>query len=152
MANRTVARRSAALLASLVLLLIAGAAVLVGAWSDRGSRSSGPEGPVTAYASAIGHADLGGALDQLLPGLRDRSSSFVQWQLGNRYNILESAVRTSSPMDQILGRANVDRAIVVVTMEIEGKGNPRWRTTEELPVERVDGRWYLAKTPLELPN
>ncbi len=126
--------------------------VLAGEWADRAARSTGPEEPVVAYAAAIESGNLAGALQQLKPDLREKSASFVAWQLGNRYDILESAVQTSSPIDQLLGKGDNTRATVVVTMQIEGKGNPTWRTTEEMPVQLVDGHWLLAKTPLELPN
>jgi len=140
------------LFAALALLVAGAITVFAGEWADRSAKSSGPESPVIAYAAAIERADLAGALQQLMPDLRGRSSSSVAWQLGNRYNILESAVQTTAPLDRLLGTGDKTRAVVVVTMEIEGKGNPRWRTTEEMPVQLVDGRWLLAKTPLELPN
>jgi hypothetical protein len=144
--------RTSSLLGAMALLLICSAAVLMGQWADRGAKSNGPESPLVSYASAVGRGDLASALQQLMPGLREGSSSFVEWQLGNRYTILESAVRTVAPIDRALGHADGSHATVVVTMEIDGKGNPLWRTTEEMPVQLVDGRWYLAKTPLELPN
>jgi hypothetical protein len=143
--------RGRPLVAALALLLTAAVVVLVGAWIDRGARASGAESPMVAYASAVERGDLDGALQQLMPELRDRSRSFVAWQMGNRYSILESAVRTASLQDSLLGRADGKRAVVVVVMDVDGKGNPRWRATEDLPVQMVEGRWYLAKTPLELP-
>lgn len=105
---------------------------------------------MTAYFGSVERGDLNGALARLAPELRERSRAFVEWQLGNRYAILESAVRGDSLMDRLAGWAD-GATSVVVTMEIEGKGNPRWRTTEEFPVRRADGQWLLAKTPLELP-
>ncbi len=136
----------------MALLLAATLIVLAGEWADRAERRSGPESPVMAYAAAIQRGDLASALQQLAPDLREKSRSFVAWQLGNRYDIMESAVQTSAPIDRLLGKGDSTRATVVVTMQIEGKGNPTWQTTEEMPVQWTNGRWLLAKTPLELPN
>lgn len=140
------------LLAALAVLVIGTLTVLAGEWADHAARSTGPEAPVVAYAAAIEHENLAAALQQLMPGIRSRSSSFVAWQLGNRYDILESAVQTTAPLDRLLGKGDPTKAVVVATLQIDGKGNPTWRTTEEMPVQLVDGRWLLAKTPLELPN
>ena len=121
----------------------------VGAFTDRGSRSAGPEAAVMAYAAAVERSDLDGALEQLVPAIREPSASWVAWQMGNSYRILESSVRTSPLSDRLLGRAGTDSAVVVVEMEIEGKGNPIWRTVVEVPARLVDGKWLLARPPLE---
>ncbi len=139
---------------SLYLVLLLGAlvavAVAAGSWADRDARTRGPEAPVTAYVAAIGQKDLGAAQDQLAPEIRDRSASFVKMQLGNRYTILESAVRGNSLLDRLTGHS-IDYAEVVVTVEVQEleTGNPPWRTTEGLPVGLIGGRWYLLKPPLQ---
>lgn len=131
-----------ATLATLALLV-----VVVGSWTDRVGRSTGPELPLYEYAGAIGREDLEKALQQLAIQLRSPAISFVAWELGNRYTILESAVHTDSLMDQLLGRAH-GRTKLVVVLEIETVGQAPWRATEELPVQKIDGRWYLLKAPL----
>lgn len=134
----------------LVLLEAALAAAIVGtlAGTDRQNRSTGPESPVAAYVAAVAREDLAGALDQLLPELQEGAAPFVGWELGNRYTILESAVRTVSLLDRLAGKA-VGSPTVVVTLEIQGEAGARWRATEELPVGFAEGRWYLQKPPLQ---
>ena len=128
------------------LAVLATAVVIVCAWFDRVGRSAGPELPVYAYAAAVEREDLDGALGQLVPELRDAAAPFVAWELGNRYTILESVVRTTSIIDRLF---HIDRQTrVVAIMEIESTGQQPWRATEELPVQQIDGRWYLLKVPL----
>ncbi len=69
--------------------------------------------------------------------------------MGNRYHLLESAVRTDSLVDRILGRSDPTAATVVVVLEVEGKGNPTWRAVQEIPARLVGGKWLLEKPPLE---
>lgn len=115
---------------------------------DRVGRSGGPEAPLLAYVAALGHGNLDEALDQLAPEARDESASFVAWQLGNRYTIVESAVRSESLLGR-LARSGNTHTRVVVMMEIQEGGGALWRATEELPVESILGRWYLLKPPLK---
>ena len=129
------------------MMVVALTAIAVLEWKDRADRSSGPEAPVVLYGAAVGRQDLKGALDQLIPEARPASASFVAWQLGNRYTILESAVRSNSVLDRLLGRPDVGTT-VVVTLEVQEEGGPVWRTTEEIPVVSRDGRWYLRRPPL----
>lgn len=132
----------------LILGAMAATAVAAGFWFDRQSSAAGPEDPVVAYVSAIGRQELSPALAQLAPEIQEKSAPFVEHQLGNRYAILESAVRGDSLLDRLSGRpGGVTR--VAVTMEITELGQTTWRASEELPVEQRDGRWYLLKPPLE---
>jgi len=127
---------------------LAAAVIATGSWMDRGSRGIGPEAPVEAYAAALAREDLQGALQQLDPAIRANAASFVEWQLGNRYRILESAVRTPSALDRLTGAVRTDTA-VAVTMEIHESGQASWQATAELKVEQLDGHWYLLRPPLQ---
>ncbi len=146
-----IARWCPPILLWLVVLQAAVAAALIAAgfWMDREARGAGPEAPVVAYAASLARGDLPGALEQLAPETREASSSFVQWQLGNRHSILESAVRGDSPLDRLLGKSS-GATRVVAMLEILEAGKEPWRATEELPVKFADGRWYLLKPPLQL--
>ncbi len=139
----------APLLAVALVWLLAVTVVLGGAWADRAARARGPETSFAAYAVAIERGDLEAALGQLVPEARERSASWVEWQLGNRYRVLESVVRTPSLLDRLAGTADDSTATVVVSMEIEGKGNPTWRAVEEVPARFEGGRWLLVRPPLE---
>jgi len=136
----------------LVMLLgtISAVVIVIGFWADRSARAEGPESPLNTYATALGRGDLAGAIDQLAPDVRSQSLPFVQMQLGNRYTILESAVRGPSLLDRWWGRSTDDIS-VAATIEVQEAqtGNPPWRITDEFPVEQIAGRWYLLKPPLE---
>ena len=69
--------------------------------------------------------------------------------MGNRYRVLESAVRGASVLDKLTRGSGDAVAIVVVSLEIEGKGNPTWSAIEEVTARLEDGRWLLVKPPLE---
>ena len=127
---------------------IAVAVVGVGAWTDRLSRPEGPESVLTTYATAVRRHELDVALAQLAPQIREEAAPFVAWQLGNRYLFLESALRTASVLDLLTGRDTV-QSKVIVTMEVDAEDGTRWRTTEEIPVQHIEGRWYLMKAPLQ---
>ena len=137
--------KSIALVATLAAISFV--VVLFGSASDRVGRSTGPELPLFEYADAIRNEDLDRALGQLAPEMRNPTASFVEWELGNRYNILASVVRADSIMDRLMGRAQGQTKLVVV-MEIESLGQAPWRATEELPVQQIGDRWYLSKAPL----
>lgn len=130
---------------------LAATIVVVGAWLDRDTRPRGPESPLFAYAAAIEREDLEGALDQLVPLARTEAAPFVAWEMGNRYTVLESAVRTGSLLDRLAG-GETPQTRLVVTIEIESKGIGSWRANEELAVERIGDRWYLQKPPLQMPS
>ncbi len=138
----------AALFVVAVQLLLAVVIVLAGGWTDRANRSAGPEAPFIAYAAALASGDLAGALDQLAADLRPGAEAFVAHQLGNRYIVLESAVRTQSTADRWLQRPASPTTVSTV-LEVRNEDGSLWRTTEEMPVTRTDGRWYLAKVPLK---
>ncbi len=148
MALQIQARPPLALLLALAQVALAAVVVVAGASLDRADRSTGPESPVLAYAIAVEKEDLAGALDQLAPELRESSESFVAWELGNRYTILESVVRAGSLLDRLTGK-DASNPRVVVSMEIHGKGQTPWRAVDELPVQQIGARWYLLKVPLK---
>ncbi len=145
--TQTVSPTSRSLLLSLTLLGLLAAIMVFGVWTDRADRSSGPELPVVAYASAVAQEDLSAALDCLIPSLRQTAAPFVEHQLGNSYTILESVVRTEPAGGRLLGGGPGTTRVVVV-MEIR-EADATWRATQELPVQQVEGRWLLQKVPLQ---
>lgn len=141
--------RTIAIAAALLLWLGAAGAVAAGALADRTGRQSGPESSVAAYFDSVQAGNIDGALAQLEPSVRESYRSWVAWQMGNSYRVLESAVRAQSILSKLSGGADIDRATVVLVVEVSGKGNPAWRAVEEVPVVRQSGRWLLEKPPLE---
>jgi hypothetical protein len=141
---------------SLLLVLVAGLvaittlAIAAGAWTDRAGRSHGPEASLAAYSSAVAERDLQAALEQLVPEEREAAASFVEWELGNRYVVLESVIRTASALERLTtAGSSDDEARIAVVLEIQPAVGDRWRTTEEIPAIRVSGRWYMLKPPLQ---
>lgn len=130
------------------LVTIAMLAVAAGAWTDRASRSQGPEASLAAYSSAVLERDLHLALQQLAPETREGAASFVEWELGNRYVVLESAIRSASALQRWTGESAGDTVRIAVVLEIQPAVGDRWRTTEEIPAVREGERWYLLKPPL----
>jgi hypothetical protein len=133
------------------LAAVAVTVVAVGAWTDRAGRSAGPEAPLSAYVAAVEGRDLESALEQLVPGVRATAAPFVEWELGNRYVVLESAVRSPSALDRWAGEGDGDTRVAVI-LEIHPKAGDVWRATEEIPVARIGDRWYLLKPPLQPPS
>ncbi len=148
MPARIPSRRPVSLFLVMGLVAVVIVIVVLGFLSDRETRARGPESPVIAYASAVERSDLQQALDQLAPNIRQRSTSFVQWQLGNRYTILDSAVRGQPLLDRILNRP-AGQTEVVVTVKIKESNGTTWQTTEGWPVAFIDGRWFLQRPPLQ---
>jgi hypothetical protein len=144
---------------SLLLALVAGLlamtalAVGAGAWIDRTSRAQGPEAALAAYSSAVADHDLPLALEQLIPEAREAAAPFVEWELGNRYVVLESAIRSASVLERWSGGgAAGGEARIAVVLEIQPVTGDRWRATEEIPATQVGDRWYLSKPPLQPPS
>lgn len=141
---------------SLLLVLVAGLlaattyVVAVGTWADRSDRATGPEATLAAYSAAVAEGNLQAALQQLLPEAREAAAGFVEWELGNQYVVLESAVRSTSTLRRwSTGGAGDDEVRIVVVMEVQPAVGDRWRTTEEIPAARVNDRWLLVKPPLQ---
>jgi hypothetical protein len=122
----------------LLLLLIAVAILGVEAWQ----RPAGAvEAGVRRYASAVSNGDLDAAMAEIAPEQRATWRDFVANQLGNIYDVTGVAVRTGSLLGQptdVTTDLDIDRAFP----------DQFYQASPRVPVEQVDGRWYLVAPPL----
>jgi hypothetical protein len=113
-------------------------------------RASGPEAPLRTYLAAVTGEDLGAALLELSPGVRDRAAPFVAEQLGNEYRVLGVGVRQPSLLDRLTGRAaSADEVLITVQLDVTLITGETWRTTTHVPVVREPDGWFLAWAPLQ---
>jgi hypothetical protein len=139
-------------LAVAVLWGLGAGAVALGAVADWRGRASGPEAPLRTYLAAVTNEDLDAALAEILPAARSDSLPFIAEQLGNGYRVLGVGVRQPSALDRLLGRADPDRALITVQLDITLFTGETWRTTTHVPVVRTPDGWYLARPPLQPPD
>jgi hypothetical protein len=147
--NRAFWRGSGWLAVVAALWLLGAGAVAVGAAADWRGRASGPEAPLRTYLAAVTNEDLQAALGEILPVARPEAEPFIAAQLGNGYHILGLGVRQPSLVDRLLGRADPDRALITVQLDISLFSGETWRTTTSVPVVRTADGWYLAYPPLQ---
>ncbi|MDQ6672734.1 MAG: hypothetical protein M3069_18660, partial [Chloroflexota bacterium] len=98
------------------------------------------------YAAAVSSADLDAAMAEIAPGHRGQWTDWVQAQLGNMYDVKGTAVRSPSVMQRLFGAATAGPFEVTAIMDVN-RGSPDdfYQPTVHVPVEQVDGRWYLAE-------
>jgi hypothetical protein len=139
MVGSVVRRVPAGVLINGVLLLLLAVAILGVEALER--PSAAVEAGVRRYASAVSNGDLEAALAEIAPEQRANSRDFVANQLGNIYDVTGVAVRTGS----LLGRPTD----VTTDLDIDRAFPDQfYQASPRVPVEQVDGRWYLAAPPL----
>ena len=117
-----------------LLTLVAVAIVGVEVW-DR--PEAAVESSVRRYAAAVSNADLDAAMAEIAPPERAAWTDWVEGQLGNIYNVTGVAVRAGS----VLGKPTE----VTTGMDINrGDLDQFYKASPRVPVEEVDGRWYLS--------
>jgi hypothetical protein len=122
-----------------VLLLLVALAVLGVEASHR--PAAAVEAGVRRYALAVSNGDMDAAMAEIAPEQRATWSDFVSNQLGNIYDVTGVAVRTGS----ILGRPTD----VTTDLDIDrAYPDQYYQASPRVPVEDVDGRWYLSAPPL----
>jgi len=118
-----------------VLLLLIAAAIL--GVEVRQQPATAVEAGVRRYAEAVTRGDLDAAMAEIAPDQRAQWSDFVSNQLGNVYDVTGVAVRTGSVLGQptdVTTDLDIDRAYP----------DQFYQASPRVPVEQVDGRWYLA--------
>jgi hypothetical protein len=111
------------------------------------------DGSVRRYALAVGAGDLEAAVQEIAPPERDRWRAWINGQLGNIYDVRGVAVRSPSLLERLTARA-ASSAPSEVTVALDvNRGYPDefYQPTTRVPLEQVDGRWYLAE-PLLAPE
>jgi hypothetical protein len=107
------------------------------------------DGSVRRYAAAVTEGNLEAAAAEIAPPERGRWREWIAGQLGNIYEVRGVAVRAPS----LIGRAATGApAEVTVTLDVDrGYPDEFYQPTTRVPVEQVDGRWYLVE-PLLAPE
>jgi hypothetical protein len=128
---------------------VAGASLAVQV-ADRGPAQV--DASVRRYATAVSTSNLDAALAEIAPPERARWRDWIAGQLGNVYEVRGVAVRAPSLVDRALRHADGAPSEVSVALDVNrGYPDEFYQPTTRLPVEQVDGRWYLAE-PLLAPE
>ena len=99
---------------------------------------------VGVLTGASTRASLDGALAELAPEARAGWAEWVAGQLGNIYEVRTVSVRAPSA----LARPIEATAVMEVNRDYPDE---RYSASARVPVEQVDGRWYLTR-PLLAPS
>jgi hypothetical protein len=129
-----------------LLVVAIGLAVVGGQVLDRPEASV--EASVRRYASAVSNADLDAAMAEIAPEQRATWVDWVRGQLGNVYDVRGIAVRSPSVVRRVLERVPAGPFEVTAALDVNvAFPDQFYQPTTRVPVEEVDGRWYLS-TPL----
>jgi hypothetical protein len=133
------------------LLLASVATAIVGVQvADRSAAQV--DASVRRYAAAISISNLEAAVAEIAPPERARWRDWIAGQLGNVYDVRGVGVRAPSLLDRAVRRAGGSPSEVTVALDVNrGYPDEFYQPTTRVPVEQVDGRWYLAD-PLLAPE
>jgi hypothetical protein len=133
-------------LANGLWLAAIGLAVVGGQVLDRPEASV--EGSVRRYAAAVSNADLDGAMAEIAPEQRAVWIDWVRGQLGNVYDVRGIAVRSPSVIQRVVERVPAGPFEVTAALDVNAAfADQFYQPSARVPVEELDGRWYLS-TPL----
>jgi hypothetical protein len=126
-----------------VLLALMAAAIVGMQLLDRSSAAV--EGSVRRYAAAVSHADFEAAMMEIAPEHRAAYVDWVRSQLGNVYDLRGIAVRSPSVLQRVVtGKPGGPfEATTVMDVNRDFPGD-FFQPTTQVPVEEVEGRWYLS--------
>jgi len=104
------------------------------------------EGSVRRYATAVSNSDLDAALAEIAPEHRAQWTDWVQGQLGNVYSVRGIAVRSPSVIQRVLRGVPGGPFEVTTVMDVNRDyPDEFYQPTARVPVEQVEGRWYLTE-------
>jgi hypothetical protein len=121
-------------LLALIAVAIAGVQLL-----DRGEAAV--EQSVRRYATAVSNAQLDAAMAEIAPEQRAHWQDWVRSQLGNMYDVRGVAVRSPSMLQG--GRRGPFEVTAVLDVNRDF-ADEFYQPTARVPVQELDGRWYLA--------
>ena len=123
-----------ALLLALIALAVFAVQVL-----DRGETAV--EQSVRRYATAVSTAELDAAVAEIAPDQRSKWVDWLRSQLGNVYDVRGVAVRSPS---LLLGGRRGPFEVTAVLDVNRDYPDEFYQPTARVPVEEVDGQWYLS--------
>ena len=125
-------------------VLLALMAFAVGVYGLVARTDSAIGGSVRRYAVAMSEADLEGAVAEIAPSRRAAWRAWIEGQLGNVYEVRGVAVRSPSILQ---GNGSPFEVSIVLDVNREFP-DYFFQPTPRVPIEQVDGRWYLSQPPL----
>jgi hypothetical protein len=139
------------LLALDALLLVGVAVAILGVQvGDRGAALV--DTSVRRYAAAVSTGNLDAAVQEIAPAERQRWRDWITSQLGNLYDVRGVAVRAPSLLNRLTTRGPGLPTEATVALDVNrGYPNDFYQAATRVPVEQVEGRWYLAR-PLLAPG
>ena len=99
------------------------------------------EQSVRRYATAVSNAQLDAAMAEIAPEQRAHWQDWVRSQLGNVYDVRGVAVRSPSMMQG--GRRGPFEVTAVLDVNRDYPAE-FYQPTARVPVQEVDGHWYLT--------
>jgi hypothetical protein len=131
---------------AVLLLLTAGAVVLFGLVARADTAIAGS---VRRYAVALSSSNLDAALAEIAPAQREAWRGWISGQLGNVYEVRGVAVRSRSLLQRAWERGDGTPYEVSIVLDVN-RDYPTFyfQPTPRVPVEQVDGTWYLSQPPL----
>jgi hypothetical protein len=127
-----------------VLLALVATAILGTQLLDRSGAAV--EASVRRYATAVSTSDLDAAMSEIAPAQRAQWTDWVHSQLGNVYEVRGVAVRSPSVVQRVLNGRPGGPVEVTTIMDVNRAfPDEFYQPTVHVPVEQVDGRWYLAQ-------
>ena len=128
-------------------LLLAGLALAIVGVQVLDRPAAQVDGSVRRYAAAVADGNLEAAAAEIAPAERGRWREWIAGQLGNIYDVRGVAVRAPSLLS---GAHSPSEATVMLDVN-RGYPDEFYQPTTRVPVEQVDGRWYLVE-PLLNPS
>jgi hypothetical protein len=122
-----------------VLLILIGVAIGGVQLLDRSEAAV--EQSVRRYATAVSNAQFDAAMAEIAPEQREQWQDWVRSQLGNVYDVRGVAVRSPSLMQG--GRRGPFEVTAVLDVNRDFP-DEFYQPTARVPVEEVEGQWYLA--------
>ena len=126
---------------TLNVVLMALIALAVFAVQVLDSGETAVEQSVRRYATAVSTAQLDAAMAEIAPDKRSKWVDWVRSQLGNVYDVRGVAVRSPSLLQD--GRRGPFEVTAVLDVNRDYP-DEFYQPTARVPVEEVDGQWYLS--------
>jgi len=134
---------------SLALLGLGWLILAIGLLAD--ARRPSPEGTLRGYLLDLQSQQLEAALAALTPREAARWRDFLEFQQFNQYELISIAVRSPSLLESLSAGTPWRGTQATLVADIVEPSGVRWRGSTIVPMEYVDGRWFLDRPPFAPP-